>query len=155
MIVQELQGAVTNAVCALANLHYTRDCAAQGLSPVGTNSEQSTARYFYDHAFYQLAANKQLNGRYTECDVIAALQLVSYSLFSGGVVDWEPVLAIACDWLGQTGLVNDDNPKLTLINMSVAARFAVKVTMVRSKFSARSPRQRLTHHCSGWIFLRV
>jgi C6 transcription factor Pro1 len=62
---------------------------------------------------------------------VAALQLVSFSLFSAGSTQWRPMLDIACEWLAQTGIIVDEDPKLTLRNMTSAGRFAAKTTMVR------------------------
>jgi hypothetical protein len=140
LIVQEPRGAVTNAVCALASLHYTRMRVAQGLEAPDSNPEPSTAKYFHDEAYFQLANSKQLRGYYDESDAMAALHLVSFSLLSGGVTDWQLVLGIACDWLAQTGLVNDENPKLTLCNMSAAGQLVVKVTVVSTIKSIWSSR---------------
>jgi hypothetical protein len=127
MIVQEPQGAVTNAVCAIANLHYTRTRLSQGI-PIA--DPEQTARGFYDDAFRQLMEKKRLHRQYSESDAIASLQLVNYSLFAGGSPDWQQPLAIACEWLAQTGITSIENPKLAMLSMSMAARFAVKATMV-------------------------
>ena len=51
---------------------------------------------------------------------------------SGGAVDWQPLLVIACDWLQQTGLPKDENPKLRYRDMSPAAKLAVRATLVSS-----------------------
>ena len=144
MIVQEPHGAVTNAVCALASLHNTR---AQSF---GTGQEPALSKCFYDEALFQLENRRHLHGQYSESDAIAALQLVSYSLFSGGVTSWQTALATACDWLAQTGIVNDDNPKLTMLNMSLAGRFAVKVTMVSLAPLCRALNSKI-FRASGWI----
>lgn len=103
---------------------------AQGLEAPDPNPDRSTAKYFYDQSFYQLANAKQLRGHYSENDAIAALHLISFSLISGGTTDWQGVLGIALEWLGQTGIVQDENPKLALLSMSFAARCAVKLTLV-------------------------
>jgi hypothetical protein len=130
MIVEEPRGAVTNAVCALAALHYRRMRIAQGLEAPDPNPEHSMAKFFHDEAYYQLVNAKQLRGHYNESDAIAALHLVSFSLLSGGNTDWRTVLTVALDWLGQTGLAGDENPRLAMFNMSFASRCALKKTMV-------------------------
>jgi len=130
MIVEEPRGAVTNAVCALAALHYRRMRIAQGLEAPDPNPEHSMAKFFHDEAYYQLVNAKQLRGHYNESDAIAALHLVSFSLLSGGNTDWRTVLTVALDWLGQTGLAGNENPRLAMFNMSFASRCALKKTMV-------------------------
>jgi hypothetical protein len=132
LIVQDPQGAVTNAICALASLHYNQVCVAQGISGANANSiEDTTSKLFYDEAVFLLAERKQMHGQYSESDAIAALQLVHYSLLSGGAADWQAVLTVACEWLSRTDLVTDENPALSLLNMSLAAQFAVTMTMVK------------------------
>jgi hypothetical protein len=135
MIVQEPRGAVTNAVCALASLHYKRMRVAQGVEAPDTNPENSVSRYFYNEAYFQLINAKQVR-HYTESDAVAALHLVSYSMFSGGLTDWRTVLTVALDWLGQTGLAGDENPRLAMLNMSFASRCAVKAVMWYDIFSS-------------------
>ncbi|KAL0579043.1 hypothetical protein V5O48_002936 [Marasmius crinis-equi] len=130
LIVQEPRGALTNAVCALASLHYTRLRVAQGLEAPDPNPEHSTAKYFYDEAYFQLVNAKQIRGSYTETDVLAALHLVCFSQLSGGSTDWQPVLSIALDWIAQLGLPNDDNPGITLGMMGMAGQLSVKCTMI-------------------------
>ncbi|KAA1467752.1 hypothetical protein DENSPDRAFT_832876 [Dentipellis sp. KUC8613] len=66
---------------------------------------------------------------------MTALHLISYALAtSGGTIEgqtmrWAPMLEIACDWLTQTGVLVDENPRRTLVNMSAGGAFATKVTM--------------------------
>ncbi|KAG1905425.1 uncharacterized protein F5891DRAFT_689620 [Suillus fuscotomentosus] len=55
--------------------------------------------------------------------------LSSFSLMSGGVTDWRPMLDIASEWLARTGITTSDNPKLMMINMNEASRLALKATM--------------------------
>ncbi|KAJ6507860.1 fungal-specific transcription factor domain-containing protein [Mycena vitilis] len=137
MIVQEPRGAVTNAVCALASLHYTRMRVAQGLEAPETSSEQSTARYFYDEAYHQLVNAKQLHGTYSESDAVAALHLVYFSQLSGGATDWQPVLAVACDWVAQqTDLLKHENPQLALQSLSVEGQLIVNLTLWLDIFSS-------------------
>src|ERR1700720_1422498 len=126
IILEEPQGAVTNAVCALASLHSSRMQIAQFADP---NAEQSLAQYFYNEAWALLVNSKQALGHYTEYDAIAALHLVSYSLLSRGTTDWRSVLEVACEWLNQTGMTVDDNPKYTMSNMTSTRQFALKATM--------------------------
>lgn len=133
MIVQEPRGAVTNAVCALASLHYTRMRVAHGLEAPETNPEHSTAKYFHDEAYFQLHNAKQVRGSYSESDAIAALHLVWFSQLSGGATDWQPVFAVACDWVAQqTDLLTNDNPKLALQSLPVTGQLIVKLTLVRA-----------------------
>lgn len=142
LIVQEPQGAVTNAVCALASLHYARMRVAQGLE--APNLEHTTAKYFFGEALFQLTSTQQIRGQYSESDAIAALHLVSFSLFSGGTTDWQGVLDIALEWLAQTGITQDEDPKLALLNMNFAGQCAVKLTLWTDIFASltlmRAPR---------------
>lgn len=103
---------------------------ALGLEAPDPNPEHSTAKYFHDEAYYQLVNAKQLRGCHNESDVLAALHLICFSQMSGATTDWQMLLAIALEWLGQTGLPNEDNPRLLLNNMSPAAQLVVKCTMV-------------------------
>ncbi|KAJ7170903.1 fungal-specific transcription factor domain-containing protein [Mycena crocata] len=160
MIVQEPRGAVTNAVCALASLHYTRMRVAHGLEAPDPNPETSTAKYFHDEAYFQLHNAKQLRGSYSESDAIAALHLVWFSQLSGGATDWQPVFAVACDWVAQqTDLLTNDNPKLALQNLPAAGQLIVKLTLWLDIFSSltvmRPPKyltlyKRLFGDLAGW-----
>ncbi|KAJ6512967.1 fungal-specific transcription factor domain-containing protein [Mycena sanguinolenta] len=137
MIVLEPRGAVTNAVCALASLHYTRMRVAHGLEAPETNPEHSTAKYFHDEAYFQLHNAKQLRGSYSESDAIAALHLVWFSQLSGGATDWQPVFAVACDWVAQqTDLFSTGDPKVALQNLTVAGQLIVKFTLWLDIFSS-------------------
>ncbi|KAJ7762010.1 fungal-specific transcription factor domain-containing protein [Mycena maculata] len=160
MIVQEPRGAVTNAVCALASLHYTRMRVAHGLEAPDPNPEHSTAKYFHDEAYFQLHNAKQVRGSYSESDAIAALHLVWFSQLSGGATDWQPVFAVACDWVAQqTDLLTNDNPKLALQNLPAAGQLIVKLTLWLDIFSSltvmRPPKylalyKRLFGDLAGW-----
>ncbi|KAJ7158512.1 fungal-specific transcription factor domain-containing protein [Mycena filopes] len=160
MIVSEPRGAVTNAVCALASLHYTRMRVAHGLEAPETNPEHSTAKYFHDEAYFQLHSAKQVRGAYNESDAIAALHLVWFSQLSGGATDWTPVFAVACDWVAQqTDLLSNDAPKLALRNLSDAGQLIVKLTLWLDIFSSltvmRPPKylalyKRLFGDLTGW-----
>ncbi|KAG6897153.1 hypothetical protein C0992_003740 [Termitomyces sp. T32_za158] len=126
-ILNEPRGAVSNAVSALANLHYTR--VAQGLEAPNPNSEYSNAVYFHKEASFQLATAKQLHDHYTEDEAMAALHLVYYSQLSGGMTEWQAAFLIMCDWLTQTGLLSNENPAITLHAMSPTSQLLVKVTL--------------------------
>lgn len=89
---------------------------------------------------YQLDAARR-QGRCTQAEAMAAIHLISYSLaVRGGVVagvnasvggtEWTPMLELACDWLAQTGMHVDENPRLFIINMPLPAAYAAKVIMV-------------------------
>lgn len=121
---REPQGPIAHAVCALASLHFAR---TNGLDAV---AQHNAAKPFYEHAYFQLASAMQLNGQYSESDAVAAIHLVAYSLLSGGAAEWPPMLEIACEWLAQTQLLTEENPKLVMMNMSPTGRFAAKATMV-------------------------
>lgn len=130
MVLQEPQGAITNAVCALASLHCKRRRIAEGLESPDPNPDLSPAKLFYDGAGFQIASTKQLLGHYTENEAIAALHLITYSLLSGGAVDWRVPLAVGYDWLTQTGLPVDGNPILTMLTFGFTGRCIIKTIMV-------------------------
>jgi hypothetical protein len=48
------------------------------------------------------------------------------------------VLGIALEWLAQTGIIHDENPKLALLNMSFAGQCAVKFTLWMDIFASLS-----------------
>ncbi|KAI0649400.1 fungal-specific transcription factor domain-containing protein [Trametes meyenii] len=127
----EPEGVVAYALCALAALHHARMRMAQGASMEDPDSETAPPRRFYDRALYRLIHAPQTNGtgQYADADAIAAIQLVYYAVLGGGTMDWSTPLEYACEWLAQTGIYNEENPKLTLLNMTAAGRFAAKATM--------------------------
>jgi hypothetical protein len=127
VVSQNPQGPLANATCALSSLHNMRIRAASGLEPANSTLENSTAIMFYDTAHAQLYKSRE--GVLTEEDANAALHLLDFSLFSGGVTDWRPMLDIANDWMAQTGIPAHENPKLAMMGLSQAARLALKATM--------------------------
>ncbi|KAG6910838.1 hypothetical protein DXG01_007153 [Tephrocybe rancida] len=137
IIMQEPRGAVTNAVCALASLHYTRMRVAQGLEAPDPNPENFAA-YFHREACLQLETAKQARNPYTDSEAMAAVHLVCYSQLSGGTADWQPAFGVLCDWLTQTGLLSDENPAITLHAMSATAQILVKATLWFDTFSSLS-----------------
>lgn len=48
----------------------------------------------------------------------------------GGGVNWLHLLEVAYEWFSQTGIVEEQNPKLMLLNLSDVQKLAVKATMV-------------------------
>ncbi|KAG6373392.1 hypothetical protein JVT61DRAFT_6541 [Boletus reticuloceps] len=112
VVSQNPQGPLANAICALASLHDMRIRVARGLEPVNSTLENSPAIMFYDTAHAQLYKSRE--GALTEEDANAALHLLGFSLFSGGVTDWQPMLDIANDWMVQTGIPAHENPKLAI-----------------------------------------
>lgn len=135
VVSQNPQGPLTNAICALASLHNMRIRAARGLEPVNSTLENTPAIIFFDTAHAQLYKSRE--GVLTEDDANTALHLLGFSLFSGGVTDWRPMLDIANDWMVQTGIPTHENPKLAMMGMSQAARVALKATMVRLHLKQR------------------
>ncbi|KAH0585252.1 hypothetical protein H2248_008495 [Termitomyces sp. 'cryptogamus'] len=144
MILQDPRGAVSNAVSALANLHYTQMRVAQGLETPNPNPEHSNAAYFHKEACFQLNASKQMRNRYTEEEAMAAFHLVCYSQLDGGLREWQSAFSIMCDWLTHTGLLNHKNPAIHLHAMSPTSQLLVKVTLWLDIFSSisgvRSPK---------------
>ncbi|KAJ7066874.1 fungal-specific transcription factor domain-containing protein, partial [Mycena belliarum] len=137
LILQEPRGALTNAVCALASLHYKRTRVLRGLEAPDTDPGLSASKYFHDEAYFQLHCVKQARDAYSANDAVAALQLVWYSQLSGGATDWQRVFAVACEWVAQqTDLLNSDNPKLVLQGFSVEGQLIVKLTLWLDIFSS-------------------
>ncbi|KAG9315232.1 hypothetical protein JVU11DRAFT_4366 [Chiua virens] len=124
---QDPQSPLTNAICAIASLHNMRVRAARGLEPPNSTLENSPAIMFYDTAHAQLYKSRER--ALTDVDANAALHLLGFSLFSGGVTDWRPMLDIANDWMIQTGIPTHENPKLAILSLSQAGRAALKATM--------------------------
>jgi hypothetical protein len=124
LVMQDPQGPVSNAISALAALHCIRTRIAHGLATL----ENSPAIRFYGSAHQQIYRNKQT--MLSESDANAAIHMLSFSLISGGVTDWRPMLDIASEWLVRTGITTSDNPKLMMMSMSEASRLALKTTMV-------------------------
>ncbi|OAX42477.1 hypothetical protein K503DRAFT_346650 [Rhizopogon vinicolor AM-OR11-026] len=127
LILQDPQGPVANAISALVALHCTRTRMVHGHRAPNSNLENSPEIRFYDSAHQQIYRNKQT--MLSESDANAAIQMLSFSLVSGGVTDWRPMLDIASEWLVRTGITTNDNPKLMMMNMNEASRLALKATM--------------------------
>ncbi|PVF99778.1 hypothetical protein CPB86DRAFT_277886 [Serendipita vermifera] len=99
-------------------------------------SATSLPRRFYEQANEQIMASKAQNGSYTAQDATAALQLVSFSLFVGGVRGWENALQIAGDWYEKTGVVGSDNPLRAMWELNLTAKFASRLTVWFDIFSS-------------------
>lgn len=127
LILQHPQGPVANAISALASLHFSLIRIAHGFEAPNPTLEQSPAIRFYDNAHQQIYRNKRTT--LSESDANAAIHMLSFSLMSGGITDWRPMLDIASEWLVRTGITTSDNPKLLMINMNEASRLALKATM--------------------------
>ncbi|KAG2110232.1 fungal-specific transcription factor domain-containing protein [Suillus discolor] len=127
LVLKHPQGSVANAISALASLHFSLIRIAHGFEAPNPTLEHSPAIRFYDSAHQQLYRNKQTT--LSESDANAAIHMLSFSLMSGGVTDWRPMLDIASEWLARTGITTSDNPKLMMINMNEASRLALKATM--------------------------
>ena len=126
MIAQDPRGAVTNAVCAIASLHFTRMRVAQGLEAPDPHPEHSAAQTFFDEACFQLSSAKQSKGAHDESDVVAAVYLIFYGQLAGNGVDYTAFLNIALDWVGDTGLPSDTNAKLSPTRYPPCGRFTSK-----------------------------
>lgn len=128
LVLQDTHGPVANAISALAAMHCSRIHAAHGLGTTNPSTEGSPAIQFYDSAHRQIYRNKQTV--LSESDANAAIHMLGFSLISGGVTDWRPMLDIASEWLVRTGITKHDNPKLRMMNMNEASRLALRTTMV-------------------------
>ncbi|KZT29973.1 hypothetical protein NEOLEDRAFT_491030 [Neolentinus lepideus HHB14362 ss-1] len=136
VIVEQPNGAITQAVCALASLHYANARVAQGLESDVANLEATQAMQFYTQAYYELATSKHNHGQYRLTDAVAALYLASFSFFSKTATDWGPMLEIACGWLGQSDIFLAENPRAALMNMEYLGQFAAKATIWMDVFSS-------------------
>ncbi|KAH9945025.1 fungal-specific transcription factor domain-containing protein [Epithele typhae] len=134
----EPEGAVAHSLCALAALHHARLRIARGDAVEDPDKETSLPRKFHDRALALLRHAPETNGhgQYADTDAVAALQLVAYSLLGGGSMPWLALFDVAADWFAQTGIYSEENPKLTLLRMSPAGRFAAKATMYLDIFSS-------------------
>lgn len=128
----EPQGPLEHAICALASLHSSKahgyDAAAAGAE----NADRTIDRRFYNKAYVMLMTAKATGRPYTERDAIAAVYLISYHNLAGGGTGWTALLEVAYEWFGQTGIHEEQNPKLALMNMSPTQKLAAKSTMVRA-----------------------
>ena len=130
ILMSEPQSAITYAICALSSLHSARLRISRGLELPNPHPERSIPKYFYDQAAMQLMTRKTMNGHYADQDALAALYLVGFSTLSGGSTNWQTMLDIACEWFAETGILEEQNPKLTFMNMSHISRLAARATMV-------------------------
>ncbi|KAI0264349.1 fungal-specific transcription factor domain-containing protein [Gloeopeniophorella convolvens] len=142
IVAQEPAGALTDALCAMASLHSVhtqRGAAGRSAAP-----DTAQAQLFFNQGTYQLEAARR-QGRCTQAEAMAAVHLISYSIAarggavaganaSAGGTEWTPMLEIACDWLAQTGMHVDDNPRLFVMNMSLPAAFSAKIIMCMDIF---------------------
>lgn len=103
-----------------------------GLEAQNPNPEQSNYAYFEQEACLQLATAKQTQSHYTEGEAMAALHLVCYTQLSGGMAEWRPAFSVMCDMLTQTGLLDSENPVITLHTMTPTSQLLIKLTLVSS-----------------------
>jgi hypothetical protein len=137
-VMDEPRGAVTHAICALADLHSTQMRVSQGLEAPNPHPETSTAMYLRHEALFKLESNKEHRGGWSESDAIAALHLVSFSQLSGRGADWETPFDILCQWLLQTGLPIAENPRLSFPTVSPASQLVIKAILWFDIFSSLS-----------------
>ncbi|KAH9995652.1 fungal-specific transcription factor domain-containing protein [Russula compacta] len=137
-------GALTDALCAIASRQYAKAQRRASLPADASLIEDTQSHIFFSQGAYQLEAARR-QGRCTQAEAMAAIHLISYSLaVRGGVVsganasvggtEWTPMLELACDWLAQTGMHVDENPRLFILNMPLPAAYAAKVTMCMDIF---------------------
>lgn len=134
-------GALSDALCAIASRQYVKAQRRASLPDTHTHlMDETQSQLFFNQGTYQLDTARR-QGRCTQAEAMAAIHLISYSLaVRGGVVaglnanvggtEWTPMLELACDWLAQTGMHVDENPRLFIINMPLPAAYAAKVIMV-------------------------
>jgi len=139
-VLGEPRGAVTLAICALADLHSKQMRVSQGLEALNSSMESSTTTYLRQEAFFKLENNKNTDGTWSDNDAIAALHLVSFSQLSGASIDWENPFNILSQWLMQQNLVqlNSGDPWMTFLSLSPLAQILVKATLWVDVFSSLS-----------------
>ncbi|KAF8813342.1 hypothetical protein BYT27DRAFT_7180822 [Phlegmacium glaucopus] len=139
-VVGEPRGAVTLAICALADLHSKQMRVSQGLEALNSSMESSTTTYLRQEAFFKLESSRNTDGRWSDNDAIAALHLVSFSQLSGGSIDWEVPFNILLQWLMQQNLVqsNSENSWMTFLALTPLAQLLVKATLWVDVFSSLS-----------------
>ncbi|KAJ3487785.1 hypothetical protein NLJ89_g11681 [Agrocybe chaxingu] len=127
-IVEEPRGAVSLAICALANLHMKQMRVSQGLEMPNQNAENPTS-YLRHEALLRLENNNATHNGWTEKDALAAFHLVSLSQMAGGSCDWEQPFGILSQWLLQTNLHLAENPWMAFLNLSPTSQLCVKATL--------------------------
>ncbi|KAI0091027.1 fungal-specific transcription factor domain-containing protein [Irpex rosettiformis] len=132
-------GPLKHALCALASLHSTK-LQMNGFDEenfTGGSARPMHKRYF-DQGHLLLEQRRSQSGagagsmgtrQYPEDDAIAAVFLIGYYTMVSGGRNWLALLEIAYEWFAQSGLVEEQNPKLKLWNMSDVQRIAVKAVM--------------------------
>ncbi|KAF8907283.1 fungal-specific transcription factor domain-containing protein [Gymnopilus junonius] len=136
-ILDEPRGAVTLAICALADLHIKQTRIDKGLEAPNPSFENSTT-YYRNEAMFQLGNNKTTHGRYSDNDAIAALHLIGLSQLSGGVSDWDAPFDILCQWLLQTNLHVAENTWITFLSLTPTVQLYVKAILWLDVFSSLS-----------------
>jgi len=137
-------GALTDALCAIASRQFAKAQRRASLPTDSSLIEETQSHLFFNQGAYQLDAARR-QGRCTQAEAMAAIHLISYSLaVRGGMIagvnasvggtEWTPMLELACDWLAQTGMHVDENPRLFIMNMPLPAAYAAKVTMCMDIF---------------------
>ncbi|GJE94614.1 Zn(II)2Cys6 transcription factor [Phanerochaete sordida] len=125
------QGPLEYAICALASLHSSKANAHayDAAASAAEHADRTIDRRFYNKAYVMLMTSKATGRPYTERDAIAAVYLISYHNLAGGGTGWTALLEVAYEWFGQTGIHEEQNPKLALMNMSPTQKLAAKATM--------------------------
>jgi hypothetical protein len=79
---------------------------------------------------YQIVSGFHVHGHYGELEALASAHLTLYSLMSGGLTDWSQPLDIVCEWLSNSNLMVDENPRSSLMLMTPTGRLAAKLALV-------------------------
>ncbi|KAF9532466.1 fungal-specific transcription factor domain-containing protein [Crepidotus variabilis] len=140
-VCNEAQGAVSLAVCALADLHLKQLRVSQGLEAPMQSSDHSSTSYLRMEALQRLEINRNAQHGWSDTDALAALHLVSLSQLSGGTTDWEAPFNILCQWFLQTNLHHAENPWVAFLSLSPTAQLNVKATLWLDIFSSLSKPQ--------------
>ena len=110
LILRTPSGVVTNAISSLAALHDALSHDSQ--------TSRSAIESFLQKVIDQAQQAQDESGGFIPLEVaVAALHLVSYSLFNGGQFDWQAPLELASKWFEQTGVMQ--HPAVCSIPLSL------------------------------------
>jgi C6 transcription factor Pro1 len=159
LILKNPSGIVTNAISTLAALHDGLWRAVDENNASKDHATQEIIMNFLNKVGEQVMQAQQQSGGYIPPEVaVAALHLISYSLFHGGGSGWQLPLEIAGTWFEQSGVVGNpsvsDEPILPppeytmnglarlqlLFQMDVISAFCAKTVMWMDIFAAVSQR---------------
>ncbi|KAI0342709.1 hypothetical protein BDW22DRAFT_141097 [Trametopsis cervina] len=123
-------GPLEHAICALSGLHSSK-MQMNGLDVLDGGTAASAHKRYFDEGHILLLNNRAAvpPRQFPEDDALGAVFLIGYYMMVGGGRNWLQLLEIAYDWFAQTGIHEEQNPKLMLLNMTDVQRIAIKAVM--------------------------